>query len=185
MDDVQARISIYERIRDIPYGVLPELIDAERYVDILKVGMGSCSPKHFLLCEMFRRLGLTVLFAVYPFRWGERAELVADYAPRLKRSAESLPMSHHIACKVEIENRLVVVDATLDAPLAWVGLPVNRTWDGFGDTLLPMTPLGDEELYHPQEAYLMEPHREEEWLEFYAELNACLQAVRDAAPDGN
>lgn len=182
-DLVRARTDVFQRIRDIPYGILPELIDAERYIDILKVGMGSCSPKHFLLCELFRRLGLNVLFAVYPFRWGERAELVADYTQHLHEMATALPPSHHIACRVEIQDRLVLVDATLDAPLAAVGLPVNA-WDGFGDTGLPMTPLGEEELYHPEEAYLMKPRTEEAWLAFYAELNACLQAVRGAAGSG-
>ena len=54
-DAVQARISIYQKIRDIPYAVIPELNDAERYVDILRLGKGSCTPKHFLLGNMFQR----------------------------------------------------------------------------------------------------------------------------------
>ena len=32
----QARVTIYQRIRDIPYAVIPELVDAERYIKILK-----------------------------------------------------------------------------------------------------------------------------------------------------
>ena len=39
-DTTQARINIYERIRDIPYAVIPQLNDAERYVEILKLGKG-------------------------------------------------------------------------------------------------------------------------------------------------
>ena len=61
-DAVAARISVFEGIREIPYAVVPELIDAGRYAGILELGRGSCSPKHFLLCEMFRRLGLPALF---------------------------------------------------------------------------------------------------------------------------
>jgi len=177
-DAVEARISIYERIRDIPYAVIPELIDAERYADILTLGRGSCTPKHFLLCNMFQRLGILVLFAVYPFRWGERAEVLDEYPQQLGKLAEDLPLSHHLACKAEIDGRLVIVDATLDPPLGKVDLPVNRHWDGFSDTLLPMNPCGEEELYHPSEAHLMKPRSDRQWLEFYAELNACLEEVR-------
>lgn len=179
-DTVQARVSIYEHIRDIPYAVVPELIDARRYVDILRLDRGSCSPKHFLLCNMFQRLGLIVLFAVYPFRWGDRTDVLDDYPQQLKKLAEGLPLSHHLACRVEVAGKLVLVDATLDTRLAKVDLPVNRHWDGFSDTMLPMTPCGNEEIYHPSEAYLMKPRSEPQWLEFYAELNACFEEVRRA-----
>jgi hypothetical protein len=177
-DAVRARISIYEKIRDIPYALVPELVDAEKYIDILTLGRGSCTPKHFLLCNLFQRLGLLVLFAVYPFRWIENAEVVDNYPQPLKKLTEGLPMSHHLACRVEIGGRLALVDATLDPPLAKAGLPVNSHWDGFSDTLLPMTPCGEEELYHPSEAHLMEPHSGQPWLEFYAGLNAFLEEVR-------
>jgi len=79
MDAVRARINIFEKIRDIPYAVIPELIDAEKYRDIISMNRGSCTPKHFLLCTMFQKLGMLVLFVVYPFWWGERAEIVEDY----------------------------------------------------------------------------------------------------------
>ncbi len=181
-DPVQARMSIYEKVRDIPYAVVPELIDAERYVDILRLGRGSCTPKHFLLGDMFQRLGLLVLFAVYPFRWGERAEVLDDYPQPLKELARGLPLSHHLACKVEIDGRLVLVDATLDPPLANADLPVNRHWNGFNDTMLPITPCGDEEIYHPSEAHLMRARYDDKSLAFYDELNACLEMVRHPQP---
>ena len=177
-DPIQARISVYEKVRDIPYAVLPDLIDAERYVDILKLGRGSCTPKHFLLGNMFQRLGLLVLYAVYPFRWGERAEVLDDYPQQLRELSRELPMSHHLACKVEIDRKLVLVDATLDPPLANAELPVNQKWDGFSDTLLPMTPCGEEEVFHPLEAHLMQARYDEKSLAFYDELNACLEMVR-------
>ena len=93
-DATDARVSIYERIRDIPYAVIPELIDAQRYVEILKLGKGSCTPKHFLLCNMYQRLEMVVLYVVYPFRWDE---FEIDYPPRLKKLAEALPTSYHLA----------------------------------------------------------------------------------------
>jgi len=171
----QARVSIYEKIRDIPYAVVPQLVDAERYVDILKHGKGSCTPKHFLLCNMYQRLGMLVLFAVYPFRWHE---LGIDYPPRLRRLAEAVPTSYHLACRVDIHGELVLVDATLDPALERLGLPVNKDWDGISNTLLPVNPCGEEQLYHPSEAYLIQARYDEESLTFYNELNRWLEEVR-------
>jgi hypothetical protein len=177
-DDVAARRSVFEGIREIPYAVVPELIDAARYTEILSVGRGSCSPKHFLLADMFSRLGLTTLFTVFPFRWGERAEVVADFPQRLLELARRMPLSHHLACRVEIEGRLVLVDATMDSALARADMPVNLNWDGVSDTGLPMTPLGPEEIFHPSEAHRMQPRTDPVSLAFYDELNARLEEAR-------
>lgn len=178
-DPIQARIAIFERIRNIPYAVIPELIDARRYVDILKTGRGSCTPKHFLMAEMFQRLGLMVIFTVYPYRWGERSEILDNYPHKLKEMADRQPVAYHLACKVEIEGRFVLVDATLDASLNKLPLlPVNLEWDGFSDTQLPMTPIGDEFTFHPVEAHVMKPVVNKQALEFYAFLNECMEDVR-------
>jgi hypothetical protein len=173
--EVEARVTIFEMIRDIPYAVIPELNDSERYLDILGVGKGSCMPKHLLLCNMYQRLGLTVLYAVYPFRWDE---LEIDYPPKLKRLAKAMPPSHHLACKVDIDGRLVLVDATLDPPLEKLGLPVNKEWDGKSDTLLPIKSGDGEEVYHPSESYGVRSQSDEKALIFYNELNLLLDKIR-------
>lgn len=173
--EVEARVTIFEKIRDIPYAVIPELNDTERYSDILRVGKGSCMPKHLLLCNMYQRLGLTVLYAVYPFRWDE---LEIDYPPKLRRLAKAMPPGHHLACKVDIDGRLVLVDATLDPPLERLGLPVNKKWDGKSDTLLPIKSGDGEEIYHPSEAYGLRSQPDEKALIFYNELNLLLDKVR-------
>jgi len=172
---VEARVSIYQRIRDIPYALIPELVDAERYVEILKLGKGSCTPKHFLLCDMYQRLGMLVLYVVYPFRWDD---VEIDYPSRLRRLAEELPTSYHLACRVDIDGELVLVDATLDPALARLGLPVSKEWDGVSNTLLPMNPCGEEQLYHPSEAYLMQARYDQKTLAFYNEFNSWLEDVR-------
>ena len=140
---VEARVSIYHRIRDIPYAVIPELADARRYVEILRYGRGSCTPKHFLLGDMYQKLGLMVLYVVYPYRWDEGT---AEYPPRLKKLAEAMPTSHHLACRVDINGELVLVDATLDPALKVLGAPVNEEWDGKSDTKLPVNPCGEEQI---------------------------------------
>jgi len=172
---VPARISIYCKVRDIPYAVIPELNDTERYVEILNCGKGSCMPKHFLLCNMYNRLGMLVLYVVYPFRWDEAR---IDYPPRLRRLAQELPTSYHLACRVDIDGKLVLVDATLDPALEKLGLPVNKEWDGVSNTLLPIEPCGEEQIYHPSEAYFGRAQYDESSLTFYNELNRWLDEAR-------
>jgi len=176
LDSLAARIHIFEKVRDIPYAVIPSLVSHDRFAETISINQGSCTPKHFLLCHMFQRLGLMVLYAVYPFRW---EDLDIDYPSSLKRMAHSLPMGHHLACRVELCGRLALVDATVDLSLKGLGLPVTEQWDGLSDTLLPVKPCGEEELYHPSEAHLMQFEAGEASLAFYALLNEWLAAFRE------
>lgn len=174
-DPIQGRINIFYKIRDIPYAVIPELNDLENYVNILIQGKGACMPKHLLLCHMFRRLGLQVLYTVTPFRW-DQADI--DYPVHILKLARSLPVSYHFACKVEIEDEYISVDATLDTALEKIGLPVNKNWDGFTDTVSPIIPCGSEELFHPSELSLEKVTPGIEIQRFYRELNQWLETVR-------
>ena len=175
---VQARLSVYQHIRDIPYAVIPELNDTERYAEILRYGRGSCMPKHLLLGSMYERLGMFVLYAVFPFRWDQA---MVDYPPHLRKLAEELPTNYHLACRVDIDGELVLVDATLDLALEKLGLPVNKAWDGISNTVLPINPCGEEQLYHPSEKYLRQAHYyDEKSLQFYHELNLWLDEVRQS-----
>ena len=174
-NDLQARVTIFEKIRDIPYATIPELVDSARYIEIFHIGKGSCTPKHLLLCNMYRMLGLSVLYVVYPFRWDE---VEIEYPYRLLKLARELPTSHHLACKVEINGKLVLVDATLDPPLKKLGLPVNEEWDGINSTLLAMKPCGEEQIHHPYEASLLTAQTDERSLAFYKELNYWLDEFR-------
>ncbi len=171
-----ARITIFYKIRDIPYAVIPELNDPERYKDVLKLNRGSCTPKHFLLYYMYQKIGLEVLYAVYPFRWSDFATI---YPPELQELAETMPLSYHLACKVDMDGKLVLVDATIDPALQKIGLPVNKRWDGFSDTLLAVNPCGEEQLYHPSEVRFMQlPITDEKSLAFYNRLNLWLEEIR-------
>ncbi len=174
-NSLEARVGIYNNIRDIPYAIIPELVDSEKYIKIFAAGKGSCSPKHFLLCEMYQKLGMTVLYACYPFRWDE---VEVDYPPILRRLAGALPTSYHVACNVEIVGKLVLVDATLDPAMERLGLPVNKDWNGVSDTLLPIVPCGEEQLYHPAEASHINVRLDDTSLAFYKELNLWLAKVR-------
>lgn len=178
----EARIAIFNRIRDIPYAVIPELNDAKNYTGILALNRGSCTPKHFLLCTMFQKLGLQVLYVIYQYHWSEFEEL---FPPELRKLARGMPHGYHLACKVDIDGRLVLVDATLDPALACVGLPVNQSWDGVSETILPVNPSSDEEVYAPTEANFMQVQQVNDVARtFYNGLNAWMELLRVKNSEG-
>lgn len=174
---LEARVSIFERIRDIPYAVAPETLDSEKGLDeMLRLNKGSCQPKHYLLGEMFERLGISIFYVVYQFRWDE---LEIDYPKYLKELSRKMPISHHLACRARINDELVLVDATCDLPLERIGIPVNRYWDGFSNLVLPIHPLGEEEIYHSSERLPLAPRSfSDVESEFYTNLNGWLAEVR-------
>lgn len=139
LDDSESTISIFDHIRDIPYSLSVPMTDpATAPEQILNLGKGYCAPKHYLLAEMYRRLGYEVVYATFPFLWND-PDLV--YPPELRQHAAGLPVAHHLACRVRIDSRWVLVDATWDPPLARGGFPVNMQWDGHSDTLCAVKPL--------------------------------------------
>ena len=134
-----AIISVFEHIRDIPYSLAVPMTDPDTAPEqILSLGKGYCGPKHYLLAEMYRRLGYEVVYATFPFLWNDPDLL---YPPELRQLATGLPVAHHLACRVRIDDRWVLVDATWDLPLACGGFPVNEHWDGQTDTLCAVKPL--------------------------------------------
>jgi len=75
-------------------------------------------------------------------------------------------MSHYLACRVDIAREFILVDATLDLALKRLALPVNEERDGKSNTMFPMTPCGEEQLYHPCEAYPQRAVPDEQSLAF-------------------
>jgi hypothetical protein len=139
LDMHQGMISIFEHIRDIPYSLAAPIHDPQSAPEqILRLGKGSCGPKHYLLADMYRRLGLKVVFATFAFSWNDPDLL---YPPSLRKLAAHIPISHHLACRVEMGHRWVLVDATWDRPLKQAGFPVNEYWDGYADTRCAVKPL--------------------------------------------
>lgn len=171
---LEARISVFRKIRDIPYAIIPEIIHSQKYLDILKINKGSCSPKHFLLADLLERLGLTIFYSVWRFLW---KDVPIEWPLELKKLAGEMPINTHLALRVKVEDKFVLVDATLDPKLKILGLPIND-WDGKGDTLLPIQPLGEEIWHSKEERELMLPDFEEGFLVFYQKLNFWLEKVR-------
>jgi transglutaminase-like putative cysteine protease len=133
LDEQDALISVFEHIRDIPYSLAVPMTDPNTAPEqVLSRGKGYCGPKHYLLAEMYRKLEYAVFYATFPFLWND---MDLFYPPELRQLATSLPVAHHLACRVRINNRWVLVDATWDLPLKRAGFPVNENWDGEAETL--------------------------------------------------
>ena len=173
---VSERIRAFEKIRDIPYAVIPGLTDPKRSEEILLLNKGFCYPKHYLLARIFGELGLSVLFEVYQFEWQEFSSL---FPRRLRSLASCLPPDFHLTCQVDTGEGFVPVDATFDLPLQRLGFTVNSDWDGYSPTILPATPVSEKLLFHPDEAFGKKSSTIlPEYLAFYVRLNEWLETAR-------
>jgi len=139
LDLRESRISIFEHIRDIPYSLIVPMTDPKTAPErILSIGKGNCGPKHYLLAAMYRKLGLDVVYATFPFLWNDPA---IHYPPELRQLADGMPVAYHLACRVRLNGRWVLVDATWDRSLAKGGFPVNEHWDGLAEMKCAVNPL--------------------------------------------
>jgi len=139
LDPVKARVSVFEHIRDIPYALVAELRDPKTGPEgLLKLNKGSCIPKHYLLGELFTRLGVPVKYASYIFDWSARKDF---YPPDLRALVGDMPRGAHLACKAEIDGKWVLLDATWDCALKRAGFPVNTGWDGKKDCINAIDPI--------------------------------------------
>ena len=132
-------VRAFEGVRDIPFAVIPEFYSLEKGPSaMLEERRGFCVPKHYLLGMIYEKMDMKVRYFVYPFRWHDL------HLPHgLKERSAALPVTFHLACKVLIGSKWVLVDATWDPPLGKAGFPVNLEWDGESDTINAVKPLGE------------------------------------------
>jgi hypothetical protein len=139
LDTRKSMISIFSHIRDIPYSFIVSIPDPKTSPEqLLVAGKGSCGPKHYLLAEMYRKLNLSVVFATIAFSWNDPD---LRYPAELRKQVVWLPAAYHLACRVQIGCRWILVDATWDRPLGRAGFPVNDHWDGYSETRCAVKPL--------------------------------------------
>ncbi|MBU0683579.1 MAG: hypothetical protein ABIH85_04615 [Candidatus Omnitrophota bacterium] len=135
----ESRIAVFEKIRKIPFVVVPELFRSKNNVmDILKKNEGFCISKQYVLAAMFQKLQLDVKYYICSFRW---KDLNVEFPVRLKNFAEQVPVTYHFACKVFLNEKWVFVDATWDSELKKVNFPVNEKWDGEKSTRNAVNPI--------------------------------------------
>jgi transglutaminase-like putative cysteine protease len=139
LDAKEARVAVYNHIRDISYAIVSELRDpATGPAGMLKLGKGSCIPKHFLLGMLFEKLNIPVKYATYLFSWDDPR---VKYPPDLRRTVKLLPKGTHLACQAYIEGQWILIDATWDSALKRAGFPVNESWDGIRPAKNAVSPI--------------------------------------------
>jgi hypothetical protein len=177
--------AVFAGIRDIPYYVDPGHFSVKKGASrMLADGRGSCFPKHYLLRWMCDKLGFKTANCLYGFYW---KDLKLDYPYNILSKASGLPVTYHLACRVFLDGKWVLLDATWDTALGNAGFPVNAVWDGKSDTVLGVTPLKEEhssgnidEIYAIlRKKFLLYSEIEKRGLEeFTGDFNRWLEQVR-------
>lgn len=131
-DSLLDRISLFNHIRDMPYTIYRDYKTVDEWmIKVLQTKRGSCNPKHLILAEMFKKLGLDISYVTCPMDWKTQK---LDYPKHIFEIAAKMPTIYHLALQVRINDNWIFVDATFDIPLEKIGAFVTQNWDGNTDT---------------------------------------------------
>ena len=139
-DPAGARIALFEHVRDLPYRY-PASRDP---LEVLQGGGGSCSGKHYLLGELFRRQGLPVRHMVCTHRFNDSPVPYPSRMQDLLRKNEILDVHDYL--QVSVDGTWIDIDATWPLKLRDFGLPVTDDWDGKSPMVLSVIPDEHEEI---------------------------------------
>jgi len=181
----EARIVIFEHIRDIPYYLVPQVADPYEWaVQMLYTQKASCSPKHYLLGLYFEELGIPVKYATYPFKWDKQK---MEYPDEIKNLTHGLPIAYHVACKAHINSKWITIDATWDVALNKCGLfKINTNWDGESEMVVAVDTgeeivhetLKDRLAFVNEKRNLYTDQEKTAYAEFINKFNAWLERLR-------
>ncbi len=130
LDPRRARVALFERVRDIPY-----CYPASREPDeVLRQGRGSCSGKHYLLGELYRRLGLRVRHMICTHRFNESPLPFPEEMQEMLRKDEIVDVHDYL--QIEVDGVWADIDATWEKGLREFGFPVVDEWDGRSSMVL-------------------------------------------------
>lgn len=112
---------IFEKVRDIPYGVIGSRDPEQVYLR----NMGTCSGKHLLFFELAAALGFEVRHFV---RYHSFREFPVKLPPHLlKMLDEKDILDYHNFVRVLVDGRWLTIDLTWDMPLKKYGFPVQES----------------------------------------------------------
>lgn len=133
----QKVITLFEKVRDIPYGN----IGSRDPADIYRKNKGTCSGKHELLKELYQELGIQVKDFLIMHRFKEMSvNFPEDIQSILNRSDIVDP---HNFFRILVDDNWVTVDVTWDKPTRKLGFTVNENWDGKSDMKIAVAPGGE------------------------------------------
>lgn len=137
-EPVAARINLFEKIRDLPY----HYPASRKPLDVLRERSGSCSGKHYLLGELYRRQGLPVRHMLCSHRFNDSPLPFPEHMQDLLRKNEILDLHDYL--QISVDGNWIDVDATWPLSLRDFGLPTTDDWDGKSPMTLSVIP--DEQL---------------------------------------
>ena len=138
LDPLRARIVLFERGRDLSYAY-PASRDAG---EVLRLGRGSCSGKHYLLGEFYRRLGVRVRNMLCTHRFNESPLPFSAEMQAMLRKDEIIDVHDYL--QIHVDGRWIDVDATWERGLREFGFPVTENWDGRSTMVLSVVADEDE-----------------------------------------
>ncbi|MFH1536789.1 MAG: hypothetical protein ABID45_02260 [Patescibacteria group bacterium] len=120
----QKIITLFEKVRDIPYGN----INSRNPQDVYEQNKGTCSGKHELLKELYEEIGIKVkkFLIVHHFN-----DLSINFPKNIKSILERDDIiDFHNFIKILVNDNWVTIDATWDKPMKKLGFPANVHWNG-------------------------------------------------------
>lgn len=133
-DPVAARIALFERVRDLSYAYPA----SRNPLEVLQRAAGSCSGKHYLLGELFRRQGLNVRHVLCTHRFNDSPLPFPDHMNDLLRKNEILDVHDYL--QISVDGEWIDIDATWPLGLRDFGLPATDDWDGKSSMMLSVIP---------------------------------------------
>ena len=124
-------LALCNLVREIPYSRTLNL-DPQ---GMIRKGTGSCTPKHVFLATYLEKMGVPVKFVIMPLYY---RKIPLRYPADKTEILNNMPISYHVALKVRIRNKWVLIDVTWDSKLK--GFPNSAGWKGEGDTRLAVVP---------------------------------------------
>ena len=126
-------IKIFEKVRDIPFGSM----GSRDPKDVYERNKGTCSGKNFLLRDLYKAIGVKTRDMICLQRWKDLTWFPTETYKNVDLPEELLKMldeydivDFHNYEEIYINNRWIVVDATIDKPLKKIGFYTTENWDG-------------------------------------------------------
>jgi len=125
-------IDAYNRIRKVHYKIVDldySLLNSNLLIDS---NGASCTPRHVVLSDLFRKSGFETRFCVYEFQW---ADFKLKFPEHITVLLKKISVDFHTNLEIKIGNEWILIDATWDDTLIDTGLPDTKQWNGRESTI--------------------------------------------------
>jgi transglutaminase-like putative cysteine protease len=124
-------VEAYHAARRMPYFSGPDRTP----LAALRTGRGACTAKHLVLRDLLRRIGVAADVELVACDFASGVPVVPSMPAPLRGMVERAGIRDvHCWVRATGEGGTHRLDATWPDELAACGFPVNRDWDGVGDT---------------------------------------------------